>query len=270
MVLKKENKSTKEVVMYDKKSLLTALMAIINFLGRVPAREEMIGKKPSLPTYEKFFGSFENALSEAQGKTFHKGAKEKIKRVSRRERLIGAINVRVEKLGRVPYQKEFSEKGSEPSYRSLVREFGSFSAALRAAGINQQLGGREARTEAEKKMIIDELIKFVNNHQHLPNKADINNHPVLPSYIVLEEIFGSIEGALKATGIISPYGRVVAKYFHGQMLQKLRALDVIADGNPLGRHCNEIAKMGLMFCEQTYYREFGSFEKALEKARALE
>jgi len=247
--------------MYNKIELIASLKAIISFLGRIPTKEEMINKKPSLPTYAKFFGSFENALAEAQG------LKKEEPKITRSECLISAIKKRADELGRTPEAEDFRAKGSEPSYRSIVREFGSFSSALRAADFKTRVSAMEARTEIGQKLIIPAIIEFVQKNQRLPSKNDLDDHSTLPSFETLETVFGSLEKLFKLAGVLSKNGEPIAKHFHPSMIQKLRALEILTDGKPLGRQCDELARLGLMFCQKTYEREFGSWQSALEKSQ---
>ena len=58
-----------------------------------------------------------------------------------RDRLIAVLREKADELGHSPRVKDFPS-GSRPSYMTFIREFGSWSAAQEAAGLESRGRGR--------------------------------------------------------------------------------------------------------------------------------
>lgn len=91
----------------------------------VPFRDD--DSYPSPRTYQKRFGSWREALAEA--------GFESTPRYSREE-LVEAIHDLADELGRPPSRREMKEADGYPSRYPFEAEFGSWSVAIRAAGLD--------------------------------------------------------------------------------------------------------------------------------------
>jgi len=256
--------------MYTKEQLLISLSAVIGFLGRLPQKNEMKGKRPGLLIYEKYFGSFEQALVEVQKKIIQNSVKkaEKREKKSPRQKALEAIREKGVKLGRAPVINDFREKGSIPSYRNLIRIFGSASMALREAGFSAKISPSEAKTEGIKKQIKEEIVRLAQNLGRLPTLKEVNDFDKakIPTVDIIETVFGSLDDLFIEVGLIDCFKKVRAKHFEDSMIKKLQALAQITGGIPSVFDCDALAKRGSMFCSRTYVRKFGSWENSLKKA----
>lgn len=64
---------------------------------------------------------------------------------TRRDSMIRKLREKAEELGRSPMAKDFG-KGSSPSYLTIIREFGTWNKALKAAGLDTRPQGRPPKT----------------------------------------------------------------------------------------------------------------------------
>lgn len=99
------------------------------------------------------------------------------------EKILGAIQVFALKHGRAPTRREWSQHGMKPSYDILRNRFGSYSGAIRAAGLRPRLRGGRGTTP-------DECIASLRRAKEIlgrwPTQADYRNDVDLRSRLADE------------------------------------------------------------------------------------
>lgn len=137
-------------MLFTKQFLITKLVDLDKLLGRNPIRADLKGSQrsdfPSASTYEKYFGTWNHALVAAglnpNPRGIRRGGTRKCSsngyKKTSRETLIRNLQDISESLGRPVTYRDMNEiaKGRKyPGVRAYKNRFGSWSAALREAGI---------------------------------------------------------------------------------------------------------------------------------------
>ncbi len=134
-----------------------------------------------------------------------------------REAIIAALQGWTDAHGRAPHEAEWRRSGLEhPPAGTVKRVFGSWSAGLRAAGLEPALHG--PWTEAE---VLDGLRAFARDHGRPPNSRDLSDTrgtPYPPATAVIRTI-GSLRAALVRLGHDAAWSPVSDE----QLLDALRA-----------------------------------------------
>jgi hypothetical protein len=159
------------------------------------------------------------------------------------------------RLGRSPTQVEATADPDIPSHTTYVKRFGSWTAALRAAGlpVDPRSVGYDRETLLE---MLRELV------------AELGRPPVcrelsqlgLPCDATYAKHFGSWAAALAEIGL-EPKGNT--RYGRDELLDVLRDLDVEL-GHPPSQA--ELREREVLPHPSTYKYRFGSWNKALEAA----
>lgn len=123
---------------WPREEILAALRRHSQELGRCPRSEDLggAGDVPSVATVRKRFGSLSAALAELELRPegWRRG-----RHGYSDDELIAALRARRERLGRPPTSREL--KGEHPGSRAIIRRFGGWGAALRAAGVASEGSG---------------------------------------------------------------------------------------------------------------------------------
>lgn len=114
----------------DKEYMLDKLSELEEELGRTPAYDDLqdFPTAPSTRTYERNFGTFNEALKQAGMEVNQEGE------ISR-EKLIDELQRAAEEHGKIPSVTKFAEIEDYPGVTTMVREFGSWLEAVKAAGL---------------------------------------------------------------------------------------------------------------------------------------
>ena len=115
---------------YTKEELIKILQEFAQELGRTPMQRDLI-KYPNLPSIRTFYYHFEtwnNALREA-------GISVIEKKKYNKENLIEILQQLAQELGRTPIIADLKKRSDLPSEKTYQIRFGSWSNALREAGL---------------------------------------------------------------------------------------------------------------------------------------
>lgn len=152
----------------DNKELLQYIRDLAEELGHTPSKKDLIKDEtcPSPTPYYTQFGSWKNAIEQAGLEPKKKGSTP-----TPRQELIEEIQRLKRDLGRSPNKKDLYKDDVSPSPMPYYREFGSWSNALEAAGLEPNAGP----TEIEQILynILDEL-----NIQYETEVRVVGNFPV--------------------------------------------------------------------------------------------
>ncbi len=175
---------------YNKDILLSLLIEFVKENGRNPQARDFVKnpKYPHFSTFQREFGSWDNALIEA-------GIY--IERSWTRDEIIESIKRFSEKNGRPPMQKDFVGNPEYPSQASVQRAFdGSWNNALKATGLEINRGS------CTKDEIIVIIKKFSEENGREPVAKDfVSNRDW--KYNILKSVikeFGSWDEAKRAAG----------------------------------------------------------------------
>lgn len=189
---------------YTNDFLISELVRFNDENGRPPKAKDLEGNKkyPSRKTYEKYFGSFSEALIQAgfsiignRSKPLPKGmnqfTKEEIKR---------CMDEFVRNYNRVPSLKEFESIPNYPIRSDFRRLFGGYNNALKEFGYNVH-----CVIQYTDKELKDAFLSFVDKHGRVPTIYEFNNSEY-PSFWCYQKRFGSWTNAIKQYGF-NPTGR---------------------------------------------------------------
>lgn len=182
--------------------------------------------------------------------------------VKEKERMVRWLKDKAMSLGRAPRPAECTGK-DEPFDLSLVLEaFGSWSAALEAAGIRPP---ERARRRFSRGITADQCLASLRNLAHelgrRPTVDDLNSETAIicgcPSYGTLRLIFGSFRAALNQAGLeTAPSKR-----------QSLRATEADGRAAELERALRKQIKVGWIIVSQIPGRNFRERRRNAEMLR---
>lgn len=193
-------------------------------------------------TYRQEFGSW-NAAIEAIGH------EPRDRSPVTEEELIDELHRLAETLGERPKSTDIIEQG-EHSLATYQRRFGSWSAALEAAGFDP-----DDRRPTDDELVAD-LRRLHAELDKVPSLPDVDEHGAY-SGSTYQRRFGSWSEALEAAGFDSDRGPT-----DEELLADLRRLREELDKHPSLRDVTEHGEYG----GTTYQRRFGSWSAALEAA----
>ena len=261
---------------YTKKELLLLLKKKSKELGRAPIQKEMNSDKnyPTSPLYQKYFGSWNNALREANLETkyiFRKWTKKEI---------ISVLKNKYKELGKTPGIRDFDSDSRTPGKGTVRKLFGNWTNAL-----------REANIPLKKYHKKEDLIKILKNLaaklNRTPTIADLKENNK-PSPIVFTSKFGTYTAACLSAGLIPNDGRnsqiwksweehctEMARVIHKNVEIKKNNLiengvpDIYVEGKNLfidAKTCGykEFREQVKKYCKEEYRLEFWCIFKGME------
>lgn len=175
-----------------KDELIQELRRLKQELDRVPSTEEMneLGKY-SVPPYYRAFGSWNNALKEAGYKPIQTSERRS------KEELVAELKRVSEECGGKPSQNDIAEYGG-PDPGTYRNKFGSWNAALEAAGFTPRANGQYIPTEN----LCTALRELADELGRRPKMKDMDKSGSYSARTCVNR-FGSWEEALDAAGIES-------------------------------------------------------------------
>jgi hypothetical protein len=179
---------------WDRETIILAMRELAEREGRVPLQSDIQPKRPGLPGYDAIahrFGSFTEAQRAA-------GFAPRARQFSAME-VLDALGRWAEQHGRPPTYEDWKRAGEEhPSATTVAKLFGSWSAALLAAGLATPRPRRWGRSE-----IIDALHTWAAEHGRAPRTSDWTGTDPSgrrPAHLRVQREFGTWAQALRAAG----------------------------------------------------------------------
>ena len=165
--------------MYTKELLIEELRYFAEYLNRVPTSKDLVDPlMPSLVTYIRYFGSWNNALKEADFPIY------KEQPTYNKEQLISnLINNKITKVSEL----------TKPSISAYTKQFGSWSNALKEANIPLN-----KFNDITNKELLSILRTF---GKRTPKYAEIKNAEHIPSIDLYIKRFGSYTNACIKAGL---------------------------------------------------------------------
>jgi hypothetical protein len=171
-------------------------------------------------------------------------------------------------LGRSPTiteVEEFCKKGKCYSPRPFIRVFGSFTKAVRAAGLKPILNAKGRKFSEEK--MLDILRDLAKKLGRTPKTRDIENIHGIPKPQTYIDYFGGFNNALEQAGLKINLKR---SYTEEEIIQALRELTKKLGRRPNNRDIVEASKRRECASDDTIRNKFGSMEKAFKRAEIEE
>lgn len=171
----------------SKTDLLRALTDLSDELGRTPNAVEMdTDGKYSVGTYDRRFGSWNNALEEA-------GLDLNNRSNIKKSKLLDGLRLLGDELGRTPRAVDMDMTG--PYSASVYgRTFESWNSAIRQAGFEPNV-----RNDIPKSELISEIQRLENELGHTPQRREMDSDGDIDSTTFMST-FGSWNNALEAAG----------------------------------------------------------------------
>jgi uncharacterized protein YejL (UPF0352 family) len=242
--------------LYTDEQLLQALRDLAAELGRAPTGDEMQARPdlPSTKPYYKRLGGWNAALKAAGLEPYRRPVL-----VYSDEQLLQILRDLAAELGHSPRQSELKARPGTPALNTYERRFGSWTAALKAAGLKPYR--RRARAFSDEQLL-QALRDLTAELGRPPTKKQLQARPDLPPLGAYYARFGrSWTAALKAAGIEGTSRS--PNYSDAYLLQILR--DLAAElGRPPSDHQMQ-ARRDLPSVK-IYYKRFGGWNAALKAA----
>lgn len=241
---------------YTKEILIKQLQDLAKELGRTPTGEEVssasvAGKTASLKRFQELFGSFNAALREA-GLPLNW-------QLYTDEELLSQLQALAKEMGKTPTLgdvEKASAQGKCASAMAFFQHFGSFNAALIAAGLEVNL-----ETGYEKGELITQLQSLSTKLGRTPRVEDVAEARDCASPATFYLHFGSFNNALVAAGFLVNQKR--STYSRQDLITFLQAESRRLGRTPGLLDVSQASKEGRSASPPVYTREFGSFNKAL-------
>lgn len=175
---------------FSKCELIRELRRLEQELDKIPSAAEMneLGEY-SVPPYYRVFGSWNNALKEAGYEPTQ------ISRRWSKEELVTELRRVSEECGGKPSKNDLLEHGG-PASETYRSKFGSWNAALKAAGFTPRTNGQHISTED----LCSALRELADELNRRPKTSDMNQKGPYSAGTYYNR-FGSWEGALDEAGI---------------------------------------------------------------------
>ncbi|MFD1512530.1 homing endonuclease associated repeat-containing protein [Halomarina rubra] len=204
----------------SEEELIQELREVAERVGRVPRMADMDEHgKFSASAYHRRFGSWPAARDAA-------GLQERTETTRKigRDALLAALVRLAEEVGRPPSQEEMNEYG-EYSYRPYYREFGTWSGALEAAGLDPNAGRSKGTSDEKLLRALRELATELGRTPTIDQLNELGEYSIWP-YI---RAFGSHNEAVEAAGLTinKEHGTVegTVEYGVNWTTQRLKALE---------------------------------------------
>ena len=181
---------------YTNQFLISKLKKLSEILGRTPTCQD-VGTKNNMPDRSVFknrFGSWNNAIKASYLKINHDY------RLWTKRQLIECLRAKYIELGRTPGIRDFDKDSDMPGKNTVRKIFGSWTKALREAGIPI----KRFYSEDELINILKDVYSELNR---TPTREDINKRKNCPSYTPFIEKFGSYTAACLRAGLVPNDGR---------------------------------------------------------------
>lgn len=246
------------MVQYTDDELIDALKRAAGTLGRTPSKDEMesMDGLPSVWTYQHRFGSWSAALERAGIRPRQAPARTRYSD----EELIAAIRRAADELGKAPTMKEMALLEGVPSPLTFRDRFGSWTSAIKAAGLEPNVGpGRSRFTDEE---LIAAIRRFAQELGRSPLAKELAARDGAPSPHTYVYRFGSWTTALERAGLKPRHGPG-PKYTDEELASLLRRAAGELGRTPKTTDMNSIEDMPSVV---TFIKRFGSWRSAVRSA----
>ena len=245
------------VVNYTPESLVAKLRAVAKELGQTPTKAywEEHHIKPTTPTYQKVFGSWNKALKIASLKPHRENLTV--------EKILDDIKAVAEKLGHSPMTIEYEEYGSY-TLPPIYSRFTTWLNALDAAGLEHPDYSAGVQNPVTPEKVIKSLQSLAETLGKTPTATEYNEIKTTYCLGTLYIHFGTYDEAVLAAGLKIPernVGNHYPKYSEKELLDKLRAI-----AKELGRTPSQLESTELGLPTTTLQHRFGTYNKAVELA----
>lgn len=258
-------RARKSSLHHSDEELIEILQDYAKKLGHAPKVREMgVGGVPTDFVYRKHFGTWKNALTVAglrpSAKTY------KNRKTFTDDELLDLLRQFYLDHGRIPSIKTVNADKLMPSVATYRKHFGNWKRALWLAGFepeDEQVLGWQKYTDAEMLKMLREKIDRLG---FLPRVSDLCGEDDMPHPSTYIKRFGSWDRALKLTGtnIGTPNREIVMEGRRSIRRKKaIRALVKFAKKVGHIPSSAEAEAHKILPCVRTYYRYFGTWEKAL-------
>ena len=177
--------------------------------------------------------------------------------------LIAEIRAYAEKLGYVPTVADMGPDRGVHCYATYLRHFGSWSAAIEAAGLNSYLSYRKRafRDGNEEQLLIREIREFAERLGRTPRIEEMVSQNHVHSASHYKNCFGSWKNALKSAGLDCVYGD---HYTDQELLDSLHEVCERLSCIPSEKEYRDYQSQEKAYPKSFYYaKHFGSFDEAL-------
>lgn len=201
---------------YTDDELIEFIKKYFNEKGTVPTIKDFTNnfRYPSFATYQRRFGSWNNALIKA--------GYDANSRDYTNDELLDSLKRFFEENGRVPTSKDFLNNSKYPSFSAVVNRFGSWNGALIKAKLEIS---RQYYTDNE---LLNILRRYYTETGEIPTYNEFLSNKKYPSSVCFAEHFGTWNNALKLAGMdidmLIREGKLDNKYHKGR-LGELTILD---------------------------------------------
>ena len=236
---------------YSDEELLEMLKEFTKKLGKTPIERDL-RNDPSMPsgdTYERRFGSWNNALKAAGLQINNTDYSD--------EELIEMLREFAEKLGKTPSIKDLRKDPSMPSAKAYRDHFGKWNNALKAAGLQINLTYCDLTDEE----MLEALRKLAEKLGKTPTHRDTKKESSMPSANAYIQRFGTWNNALKLAGL-----QVNKKHRHMTDEELLEALRKLAKKLGKTPRQQDLSKDSSMPSSATYIKRFGGWNNAIRMA----
>lgn len=195
-------------------------------------------------TYQNRFGSWNEALREANIELNKRGS------IPKRE-LLNEINRLADKLNGPPTVEDIREHG-EFAVTTYERRFGSWNESLNKAGLEYNIQSNISRSE-----LIEKLVRFADELGGTPSKPEMNRQGPFSANTYIRE-FESWNQAIEQAGLQTNVEQNVSE---NKLIKEIKRL-AEEDRAPSRRDMDHHGE----FASSTYSREFGSWNEAIREA----
>ncbi len=259
----------------EKQRMIRRLKELYEKLGEPPQAASIdaaSAKGEMLPfsDYKRVFRSLQNALVAA-------GIPAPLTRQASRETMIEQLKALEKKLGRMPRSRDIKRaalRGEIVETAELLKEFGNFHKIYQAAGWSVS-----HRTYTEKE-IAESLRQMTRQLGHIPRQKDIyeaSSKGDFPSLEAIRKRYDSLGKACRILRLDQIASKLIQKpaphpfaWSEDEIIESLQKLTRRLGHLPRYQDVDEASSQGETPSTTTLENRFGSFRKALKKARLAE